>query len=304
MGTANWPALYVEARRTGGVTTSGIAARVGIARNSFRRRVRRESWREPFPDCWLVPGAPLTSTARYWAAVLSTGSGSVLSHATASHLLGLHDEVRPRQVHVLRRYGLSAIDHPGLVRHRSRSLLDRDFTEVDGLPITTAARTIMDLAAAREVWRLEAMMLAARQRGLLDLDQLVDQYERRPGLHGAPAFRAASILLTQDGADSILERRARRILSDAGLHPSPAPHPVDCDGRTLHADIAFPDRLVAIECDGFAYHGPDAPQAFEGDRTRWGLLQDAGWQLVWLTWKRLHGHPAAFVAEVRRKLAA
>lgn len=203
----------------------------------------------------------------------------------------------------MRRYGLGADHEPWLVRHRSRSLLDRDHTTVRGLPVTTAARTILDLAHDRPIWRLEALLLAARQRGLLDMAQLVDQYERRPGLAGAAAFRAASRLLTEDDADSILERRARRALKQAGLDPSDAPHPVDCGQRTLHVDVAFPTERVGVECDGFAYHGPEESRAFEGDRHRWRLIQDAGWRLTWLTWTRLHRDEDDFVAEVRRKLA-
>lgn len=305
MEIKGWRLLYRRARAQAGVVTSADARDVGIPRTTFHRRVAREGWQDAFPGAWLVPGASTTASSRHWAALLTTGPDSALSHATAARLLDLErgSGEGGRRIHVVRPYGHGSKRPPGLIVHRSRHLAERDRTTVEGLVVTTAARTLMDIAADHPIWRLEAMMLAARQRGLLDLASLVDQYERRPGLVGARAFRAASRLLAEDGADSVLERRARRRLRAANLHPSAAPHPVRCENVTLHVDIAFPERRVGIECDGFAYHGPNEQDAFEFDRRRWGKLQDAGWRIVWLTWRRLHEHPASFIAEVRRKLA-
>lgn len=305
METTGWGLLYRRARVQAGVVTTADARAVGIHRATFHRRVAREGWQDVFPGAWLVPGASTTASSRHWAALLTTAPDSALSHATAACLLDLGGGPGDagRRIHVVRPYGHGSKRPPGLMVHRSRHLGERDRTTVEGLVVTTASRTLMDIAGDHPIWQLEAMMLSARQRGLLDIASLVDQYERRPGLVGARAFRAASRLLAEDGADSVLERRARRTLHAANLHPTAAPHPVRCGDLTLHVDIAFPERRVGIECDGFAYHGPGARDAFEFDRRRWGRLQDTGWRIVWLTWRRLHEHPADFIAEVRRRLA-
>lgn len=300
-----WQALYDLARRHAGVVTRADACSVGLSPSAFHRRVRRERWRVVFKGAWLVPGVEMTADARRWAAVLTSGVGAALSHGTAAVLLKLHRPIEPGPIHVVRRYGKRADGRAGLVRHRSRAFDERDRTTAEGLPVTTAARTIMDLADRMRVWELEAMLLTARQRGLLDVNDVVEQHERRRGLRGSGRFLAAGRLLAEDGADSILERRARRVLVDAGLRPSSAPHPIAChDGRVRHVDIAFPDDRFGIECDGFASHDPGNDQVFERDRQRWRRMQEAGWRLTWLTWRRLHRDPGSLVDEVTRALGA
>lgn len=115
----------------------------------------------------------------------------------------------------------------GVRRHRSRDLVDDDHPVVGNLAVTTAARTIVDVAGELPVWRLEA------------------------------------------------------------LHP-------------LGVDIVVVGMRVAIECDGRAYHTSD--HTFERDRRRWQLLKEAGWRIVWVTWRRLHETPHDVVAEVRREI--
>lgn len=306
MEISPWGRLFRRAQARGGVVTAADASLAGVPRSTFHRRVRVDAWVHVLPGAWLVPGATMTSMARLWAALLTSGPEASLSHGTAARLLHLGDRSRdmPRRIHVVRPYGRGSKAPPGVVVHRSRNLVDRDLAVVDGLTVTTASRTLMDIAQVHPIWQLEAMMLTARQRGMVDVASLVAQYERRPGLDGAGAFRAAATLLTEDGADSVLERRARRALRTANLHPTRAPHPVACGDITLHVDIAFPERQVGIECDGFAHHGPQERDAFERDRPRSRLLDDAGWRVIPLTWRQLHEDPAAFVDEVRRKLEA
>lgn len=188
----------------------------------------------------------------------------------------------------------------GVSLHRSRCLDVRSVTEVHGLRTTTVARTVVDVAAELTASQVEGLTLHARQRDLLTAQALREQHERRPRLAGAGKVRQALDVLDTDGSDSILEARARRLLVDAGLVPSSAPHPVACVGETLMVDIAFPGRRLAVECDGRAFHS--SPSAFERDRRRWRMLREAGWTIIWATWDRIHSQPVQFVTEVRRAL--
>lgn len=302
MTRTGWTRLHDLARRHHGVVTLGHAVAAGVAPTSFYRRLHDERWTEVFPGTWLIPGAAPTREARLHAAIATSGADAALSHGTALRHLGLDEAAGAGPIHVVRPYGRRADRVPGLVRHRSRVLHDRDITTSRGLPSTTAARTLIDVASTVPAWRLEAMMLAGRQRRLLTSSDLLDQHERRPGLPGARTYLRAATLVTADGADSILERRARRALVDHGHTPAPDPVPVVCGDLTLHLDIAFPEQRFGIECDGFATHGPGQKGAFEGDRGRWWMLQDAGWRITWLTWHRLHAEFASFLAEVHRAL--
>lgn len=301
-GSPGWPALFARAAANNGVVTLADALAAGIPATTFRRRVRRDGWIEVGRGVWLVPGRTLDLAARRQAALLMSAEGALLSHATAASLHHVHPSLRgDRRVHVVVAYARNVERHKEVVQHRSRVLDGRDATSVGGLATTTVARTLLDVASSLRVSRLEAAMLQARQARQADAQELRDQLSRRPTVPGARRFGTALDVLDEDGADSILERRARRVLAAHGFTPTPHPYPVGCrDGVTRHVDIAFPDHGFGIECDGFAWHGPGARGAFEHDRHRWGLIQDTGMRLAWLTWARLHEQSASFLDEVRR----
>lgn len=302
MTHARWQRLFDIARTQAGVVTLRDVVAAGLPMSTFRDRARREDWQRQFPGTWLIPGAPASPQAARWSAVLANQPNASISHGTAATVHELERAQHVAPIHVLVPYGRRADPAPGLVQHRSRRLGPDDIARVDGLPVTTIPRTIMDLAAGMPTWRIEAMMLTARQRGGLDIEEVVHQHERRPGLHGARRYLAAARLLAEDGADSILERRTRQLVTEAGFSPSSGPHAVDCPGGVLHVDIAFPSHRFGIECDGFGPHG--TRRAFERDRERWRRLQQAGWRLTWVTWHLLHTDPTAVLAEVRTALAA
>lgn len=298
---AGWPALLDAAADRGGVVTLRDARRHGVPDRTFRDRAAREAWLSLGAGSWLLPGRrPDARTVHH--AALQVFPNGLLSHDTALDLLGL----RPRpahdpRVHVVVPYDSTGLPPAGSVRHRSRRLDDVDRTEVDGLRTTTAARAIMDVAARLPRWRLEALVLAARQRRLMTLDQLRDQVARRPTLHGVGRLRSALDTVGESGADSILEHRCRRLLVESDVPVSDGPIGVVTPGGRLLVDMVVGDR-VAVECDGFAYHS--SRRAFERDRQRWRLLREAGWSIVWVTWTRLHDDPVAVVDEVRRALAS
>lgn len=297
-----WQRLFRVARRSHGVVTLGDARGVGIPKASFFARIRREAWPQLGAGVYLLPGVPLTREALTEALLRCLGEGGALSHDTALQRYDLAPA--GGLVHAVQDWdrGVPATP-PGTRVHRSRVLDDTDVVVLGRWATTTLARTLADVAASRTEQDLRGLVLSARQRGILDLDDLQRQSRRRRGLRGRARLRRVIDDLDGDESDSLFERLVRELLQEHGLDPTPGPHPVRTpDGQVLHVDIAFPDQHVAIECDGYAHHS--GRQAFERDRERWRRLRESAWDILWVTWRRLRDEPMEIVDEVRRALAS
>jgi predicted transcriptional regulator of viral defense system len=122
------------------------------------------------------PGSPHEDLFVAW---LETGAGSVISHESALYLYGLSD-VLPNETHVIiPRTGSRR--RKGIRLHTNR-ILPREITKREGLPVTTPARTIIDVAAngmAEE--QVKLAVREALQQGLVDPDELYSQANRRGG---------------------------------------------------------------------------------------------------------------------------
>lgn len=299
--SSGWPALLTTAAGRAGVVTIRDARRHGVADSSFHDRAHRDGWSRLGAGCWLVAGCPPTTLTTHVAALEAFPAGLV-SHDTALELLGLRDQPSyESRIHVVVPYATTASPPRGVIRHRSRELDERDRVIVSGLRVTTAARSILDTAPTLPRWRIEGLLLAARQRRLLTMEHVQDQLRRRPTVRGAAVVRDALATVDGSDADSILEARCRKVLADDGMPVSSGPVSVSTSGGTLAVDLVV-GHHVAVECDGYAFHS--SVPAFERDRERWRLLREAGWTIVWVTWRRLHDRPHDVVAEVRRALAS
>jgi len=116
----------------------------------------------------------LTQRGRWMAAVLAGGPGAVLSHRSAAALHGIRrsDAVEVTVAGRRRR--------PGICMHRARLEPD-EITVCDGIPCTTVARTLLDLAAVLPPHAVESAMNEAEYLRLTDRVPLADLVERYPG---------------------------------------------------------------------------------------------------------------------------
>jgi very-short-patch-repair endonuclease len=123
----------------------------------------------------------------------------------------------------------------------------------------------------------------------------------QPGRWGNRQLR---LLLREwgDGAAAESERILHRLLKTAGITGWVANLPVVVAGQRFEIDVAFPERRLAIEVDGFAYHSGD--ERFQRDRTRQNALIAAGWQVLRFTWADLTERPHEVVGRVAQLLAA
>jgi Protein of unknown function (DUF559) len=239
----------------------------------------------------LVPRGLLSREGRWLAAVLACGAQSALSHRSAADLHELRATTR-HGIDVIVP-GRTAHRHPGIDLHRSLRL-DRaaDVTTVRGVPVTTAARTLLDLAAVVPRRQIARALHQAELLGLLDVHEIAHQLERNPGAPGRRALRV-ELDLPRERTASPLEDRFLAAWRASGL-PEPEP---ECNayvdpgdgGPLLRPDFVWRDARTAVETDGRATHA--TRHGFEDDRLRDQRLAAAGWVVIRVTDRQLSEDP-------------
>lgn len=291
-----WGTLFQLAAQRHGVVTTAMAAEVGISPAALRERAAREGWTQITRGVWLLPGTPVSHHTVGAAHLEVLGERAACSHHSAAHLHGLRTAA-PDPVHLIVPMDRRPEPRTGVVVHRSRTLRARDVVEVDGLRTTTVARTLRDLAAGATWEDVYDLVTEAEQRGFTHLRDLVSTMHRLHHGPGSGVFRAVVDQRRADRSDSALERDTRDAASDAGFEPTTGPFPIRVPtGALLRLDVAFPSVWFAIECDGFGYHRDR--RAFERDRERWRLIQQAGWRLTWVTRRRLRDDLDGILEEI------
>lgn len=186
-------------------------------------------------------------------------------------------------------------DGPAGVRvHRTRYLPPTERTVHRGVPVTSPARTLLDLAATGRIGRLETAVGEAQARRLVtrrELDGLAAS-----GRRGATALRA--VLADTSG----YTRQAAERLLKALIVRAELPRP-DLNARVggHDADAVWPLHRLIVEVDGYAAHG--RRHAFERDRLIDQQRAAAGWLPLRVTWRQLNAEPEAVVARLAGALA-
>ena len=184
---------------------------------------------------------------------------------------------------------------PGLQIHRSGTLRDDDVTTRHGVPVTTPARTILDLAATLGERELQRVLEEVQVRRLAAVPELVaiGRVRRSACLARALEDHAAGTTHTR----SELEERFLALCRGHGL-PQPK---VNARVAGLEVDFVFRSHRVAAETDGWRFHGHRA--AFERDRRRDAALTRAGYRALRFTHDQVTGEPHAVAATVAAALA-
>jgi G:T-mismatch repair DNA endonuclease (very short patch repair protein) len=235
-------------------------------------------------------------------ACLVWGPGAAVSHQAAAALwrfLGFDVELVEVTVPVTRKRK----DGPGIV-HRGM-LLPRDVTVIDGIPVTTPARTLFDIAATAPRPLVEEALDDALHRSIVTIAALRGRLERtaKRGRPGVNAMR--SLLDARDPSaevpQSAFETRLLRLLTRGKVPPPVLQHPVyDDKGIVGMIDFAWPKERVALEADGFRWHS--ARTRFERDRARRNRLTVLGWRVIHVTWTALTHEPEIVLDSVRGAL--
>jgi hypothetical protein len=231
------------------------------------------------------------------------GADAVVSHASAAVLHGLPAwGMALDRVHATRSRGRSGGGRSGSRVHiHPAALTTDDVTEVDGLPVTTVARTLLDLARTQPFEQAVVLVDAALGRRAVDPADLAHAMRRSAGWPGSPAARRV-LAFADSRVESVGESRSRVALIRAGL-PEPVPQLPVHDGRGVlvgRVDFGWPELRTVGEFDGRAKYGrllrpgQDPADAVYAEKLREDRLRAQGLAVVRWTWADLdHFAPVA-----------
>ncbi|HSJ27711.1 MAG TPA: type IV toxin-antitoxin system AbiEi family antitoxin domain-containing protein [Acidimicrobiia bacterium] len=290
--------VYNRALANGGVITRSELAELDITPRMIESRVASGQWTIVARGVYRLAEAFDRRDLR--RSVLAAWPGAVLSHESAAAVHGFSHVTEDRVV--VSHHSRTTHRFTGVVVRRTHDLDAWHVVEVDGLRVTTIARTLVDLAAGRPValiGRIVDDLVAAERVALFEIGAVLDAVARR-GKPGVGTMR--KVIEVRSGpahSGTVLERQGRRVISEAGL-PAPLPeHPVPwTTGRRF--DDAYPDLRLAIEWDSRRFHGQLA--SFEADRARDRDAAIHGWRILRFTWDDVTRHPHRIVDALRSLL--
>ena len=291
--------VFALARRQHWNVTRQQLLQLGMSARSINYRLKRGRLHVVFPGVYRVGTPEVTQLGLWMAAVLKCGPGAVISHEDAAVLWGYRRRRRAREVQVSTR-GERGRKVPGICPHR-RALGRDDVTRCHGIPVTTAAATIIDLAAGATPAELDELISDADARGLCTPERLLDAAVaagRRPGAKRVRDLihRRTFRFRTRSG----LERAFLRLAELAGLPPPLTGQWVN----GYEVDFYWPELGLVVETDGGRFHRTPGQQT--SDRLRDQAHFAAGLLPVRFTEEQIAYTPSYVIetlTAVRRRLS-
>jgi hypothetical protein len=273
---------------------------IGFTDRQIVRRIEKEQLLVVRRGVYSLGHVPNSRRATWMSAVLFSGPGSVLSHRSAAALWDFRDWSGP--VEVLspvtgrRRGDRRDPSHlaPPLVRKVGR-LDSSHMTLTRGIPVTTVARTLVDLAAVLNERQLSYALNSASIKKLVDTDDLRRVMLESGGRKGIGNLRK---LLARHHPLTVLTRSELEARFLALLRISGFPEPlVNVTIAFCEVDFYWPRYELVVELDGRQFH--DTAIAFEEDRERTARLEMSGRRVLRLTWDMVVNQPAVTTAKLR-----
>lgn len=296
MGKANpgLPDLLRHAARRHGVIDLGEAERLRVSLLTLRRAVDNGVLERPERGVFVATGAPPTWEQRVLVAASATNG--VASHRCAARLHRL-DGFADAPVELTMGPGGTSADR---LIHRTASIDRSMVTSVANIPVTSIARTLVDLGAVVNDDGVEQALDDALRRGtnLRWVTQTLDS-AMRPGPSGCGALVRVLSRPDRRGPipDSMFERWVERVVG-SGLPRPERQVPVAVDGRAIaHIDHAWPGLMLGLEADSELWHW--GPRRGRQARLRHNRLVAAGWQMIYASWQDLDD-PNDLLAQLRR----
>lgn len=284
------------AGRQFGVVSRAQLLAAGIGPGAIDTRLRGHRLHRLHRGVYAVGHQVLVPLAREMAAVLACGEGAAVSHRSAAAVWRLLGERDSEPVDVTT--AGSGRSRPGLRVHRTTRLAPEDVRRITGLPVTSPARTLIDMAETAADRELERAMQEALTRRLVSPRRVLAAIAGHPGRHGAS--RLKRLLDSEEPATATRSEAEERYLALVRAAELPPPE-VNVTVRGHEIDFLWREQRLVVEIDGFRFHSSRA--AFEHDRRRDAELQSAGLRVLRITWRQLVETPYAAIARTVRLFA-
>jgi hypothetical protein len=264
----------------------------GLSSDQVGHRVRKGWLHRVYPAVYAVGHPRLPMEGRFLAAVKSFRGHAYLACFAAASLWkfvdwdGRHPEVLVVRAGVKRR--------PGIRAHRTERLELRDVIRHQGIPVTTPARTLVDLAAGGSEKLLRSAMRRALARHRVGIRQLVATRRRLGSRRGSARFDR--VLRAAAPTHSELEDVVLDLIVDAGFARPEVNQPLLLAGRRVVPDFRWPDQQIVVEADGAKWH--HNPIARQDDAQRQALLEAHGEEVLRVTWAQAVTRPRETIARI------
>lgn len=284
-------------RQHGGIATADALTEAGLSRQWIRRRVSAGTFREPLPGVIDGRHAADDPSSLWIPALLYAGPGARLSHDTAATALGLLPVRASDTVHVTVLHGRRRTAPDWLVIHQDR--YGAPTTTVGGLPVTTAAVTVVDMALRLPLNDFRCLAAEVVFRKLARPSDIA--HAKRPP---RAALRILRTVLEElhAGALSGPEAAAWRTIAEARMPLPQLNVPVETVHGLRIVDGLWSCLMLGYEIDGRSVHAQK--QAFESDRFRNNDIQATGLVLMHFAASTVFGAPDVMVDTVRRFMIA
>lgn len=286
-------------QRQQGVVTHAQLTSLGVGRRTIERWLASGRLQAAHREVYAFGPRPLTKRGKWLAAVLAMGPGAFLSHRSAVALWGLAGDRPKVDVNAPRGRQVRPGRASGIKVHRCK-FEPHEVTVRDGIPVSTVARTLFDLAERSLPHELKSAWDEASRLRLLRVPEVARVYERglgrRRARKGIRPFLAAEQRHIEDTASPLEDRFAAFVVANR----LPPPHTnVLVDGDEV--DALWPDARLIVELDSWEFHSHRA--AFENDRDRDTDHLLAGYRTIRVTHRRLSEEPDRLAAQIRALLA-
>jgi predicted transcriptional regulator of viral defense system len=283
-------------KQHGVVSIRQLEGPLGFSQRSVSRAVDAGRLHRIYRGVYAVGHTELSQRGECLAAVLAVGPGALLSYYSAGWLWGLWSG-SPAPFEVTSCVPRHHRPPRGVVRHRARNLEEEDRAMVGGIPVTSVARTLLDLAWILRSDQIARVLSRAEELKLLDLEAINAVIERNRGHHGAKRLRyALDIYKPAVFSRSEFERRFVAYLVDSGL-PQPA---TGWNELGHEVDVYWPELRFGVELDTWATHG--TRDAFERDHDRDLDFAVAEVETIRVSERQFRREPDAIATKVARLL--
>lgn len=281
-----------------GVLHSKQLSGIGLSSASVAYRVRTGRLHRVRHGVYAVGHPSLSRFGMFSAAVLGVRGLAAISAASALELWG----IRPARSAIVDVITPVRTRHTeGIRYHQTRRLPIDELAMVERLPVTTVARTLVDLGMVLRPLQLVRVMDEAAFRGLLNVRAVREVMRRHRTSNGYPIIAEALDLHLggSAGFKSGSEELAYELLQAARLERPKVNGTVEACGERIEVDLLWPEQRLCVEIDG---HGHDRARTRREDAARDVLLRAAGYRVLRVRASDLRHDPEQFVRAVASEL--